>query len=41
MNAGVNLLKPLLEWEPDEWDKVIGANIYRRDATRCSTSEDT
>lgn len=28
VNAGVNLLKPLLEWEPAEWDKVIGANIY-------------
>lgn len=27
INAGVNKLKPFLEWTPNEWDQVIGANL--------------
>lgn len=27
VNAGVNELKPFLDWTPDEWDRVIGANL--------------
>lgn len=26
-NAGVNLLKPFLDWTPAEWDKVMAANL--------------
>jgi NAD(P)-dependent dehydrogenase (short-subunit alcohol dehydrogenase family) len=27
INAGVNELKPFLDWQPQEWDRVIGANV--------------
>jgi NAD(P)-dependent dehydrogenase (short-subunit alcohol dehydrogenase family) len=27
VNAGVNKLKPFLEWTPPEWESVIGANL--------------
>lgn len=27
INAGVNELKPFLDWQPEEWDRVIGANL--------------
>jgi NAD(P)-dependent dehydrogenase (short-subunit alcohol dehydrogenase family) len=27
VNAGVNELKPFLDWKPEEWDRLIGANL--------------
>jgi NAD(P)-dependent dehydrogenase (short-subunit alcohol dehydrogenase family) len=27
INAGVNELKPFLDWQPEEWERVIGANL--------------
>jgi NAD(P)-dependent dehydrogenase (short-subunit alcohol dehydrogenase family) len=27
INAGVNELKPFLDWQPEEWDRLIGANL--------------
>lgn len=27
INAGVNKLKPFIEWTPPEWDQLIGANL--------------
>jgi len=27
VNAGINVLRPFLDWTPDQWDQMIGVNL--------------